>query len=100
MDFDFENLIYIFGALAYFASAIYGLFKDKNKKKNIEDTDIRNKFITSLHVKIKEIIINIKNNTDIDKKDINDTTLSLLDYNKKIFGTDTTLNEYKKTFLV
>ena len=45
MDFDFENLIYIFGALAYFASAIFGWFKDKNKKKNIEDTAEENKEI-------------------------------------------------------
>tara|TARA_B100001029_G_scaffold5469_1_gene3945 strand:- start:7099 stop:7593 length:495 start_codon:yes stop_codon:yes gene_type:complete len=45
MDFDLENLIYIFGALAYFASAIFGWFKDKNKKKNIEDTAEENKEI-------------------------------------------------------
>ena len=45
MDFDLENLIYIFGALAYFASAIFGWFKDKNKKKNIEDTVEVNKEI-------------------------------------------------------
>jgi len=45
MDFDFENLIYIFGALAYFASAIFGWFKDKNKKKNIEDSVDDNKEI-------------------------------------------------------
>jgi len=37
MDFDLENLIYIFGAIAYFASAIFGWFKEKNKKKNIKD---------------------------------------------------------------
>ena len=29
MDFDLENLIYIFGALAYFASAIFGWLKKK-----------------------------------------------------------------------
>ena len=45
MDFDLENLIYIFGALAYFASAIFGWFKDKNKKKNIEDAVEENKEI-------------------------------------------------------
>ena len=45
MDFDLENLIYIFGALAYFASAIFGWFKDKNKKKNIEDAAEENKEI-------------------------------------------------------
>ena len=45
MDFDLENLIYIFGALAYFASAIFGWFKDKNKKKNIEDVVEENKEI-------------------------------------------------------
>ncbi len=45
MDFDLENLIYIFGALAYFASAIFGWFKDKNKKKNIEDRAEENREI-------------------------------------------------------
>ena len=45
MDFDLENLIYIFGALAYFASAIFGWFKEKNKKKGIEDESQDNKEI-------------------------------------------------------
>ena len=45
MDFDLENLIYIFGALAYFASAIFGWFKEKNKKKDTEDVSQDNKEI-------------------------------------------------------
>ena len=45
MDFDLENLIYIFGALAYFASAIFGWFKEKNKRKPSEDSVEENKEI-------------------------------------------------------
>ena len=45
MDFDLENLIYIFGALAYFASAIFGWFKEKNKRKLSEDSVKENKEI-------------------------------------------------------
>ena len=72
MDFDLENLIYIFGALAYFASAIFGWFKEKNKKKGIEDEIQDNKEIQEDKIPktFQDLVDQVKSELSQDDKEI------------------------------